>query len=123
MKSYLTTISFCAILLLVVPIFVQAQGVDPCKSKDIICIPNPLQFDDIGSIITALTGLLRTIAISIGTIMIIVGGIQIMTGMMSGEKESKVVKGKKTLTYTIVGVAIVVLVDFIAGFVTELLTG
>jgi len=86
-----------------------------------ITIDNPLKYNKIEDIIPAITGILKAIAISIGAIMIIIGGIQIMTGMMTGEKETKVLQGKKTVTWTVIGVAIVILVDFIVGIVKELL--
>jgi len=112
MKISLSLILFCTIMAVLAPCFVQAE---------IIKIDNPLKYDKIEDIIPAITSVLKGIAISIGVIMIIIGGIQIMTGMMTGEKESKVLKGKKTVTWTVIGVAIVILVDFIVGIVKELL--
>jgi hypothetical protein len=55
--------------------------------------------------------------------MIIWSGIQIMTGMATGEKEAKVLKGKKTLMWTILGLAIIISIDFIVGFIKELIGG
>ncbi len=115
MRNSLILILFCTILLLAVPVFVQAQG-----GERIIIIPNPLQYDSIDEILVAITGLLKIIAIGIGTIMVIWSGIMIMT---AGGSEEKITKGKKTLTWTIIGVAIIVGVDFLVGFVTELLGG
>lgn len=112
-----TLILFCVIFL-VAPIFVQANG--GIVSVD---IPNPLNYETIEEIICALTKLLKTIAFGIALIMVIIGGIQIMTGMTTGEKETKVVRGKKTIMWAVIGYAIVFLVDFIVGFVMELLGG
>jgi len=50
--------------------------------------------------------------------MVIWAGIQIMT---AGGNEEQLKKGKKTMTWTIIGVAVVVLVDFIVGFIKELI--
>jgi len=83
-----------------------------------ITIDNPLRYNKIEDIIPAITGILKAIAISIGTILIIWGGVQVMT---AGGSEEKLAKGKKTITWTVIGVAIVVLVDFIVGIVKELL--
>lgn len=121
MKFLLIPILFCVIILLVAPIFVQANGVDPCESQDLICIDNPLKHDKIEDIIKAITTLLKTIAIPLGTIMVIWGGIQIMVGMSTGEKEKKVLEGKKTITWAVIGVAIIIGVDLIVGLVKELL--
>ncbi len=115
MKNFLILILFCAILLLVVPGFVQADG-----GIRIITIPNPLKYNSLDEILVAVTGLLKVIAIGIGTIMVIWSGIMILT---AGGNEESLKKGKKTITWTIIGVAIVFLVDFIVGFVTELLAG
>lgn len=114
----LILILFCAILSLGMPILVQADG-----GIISVEIPNPLNYNTIQEIICALTKLLKFIAFGVALIMVIVGGIQIMTGMTTGEKETKVVRGKKTIMWAVVGYAIVFLVDFIVGFVMELLGG
>lgn len=107
---------FFAILFLLGPILIWAAG-----GTSFIDIQNPLEQDTIEGIITSITGILKGIAISIGAVMIVWGGIQIMTGYMTGEKEHKVMQGKKTITWTVIGVAIVILVDFIVGIVKEML--
>ncbi len=81
-------------------------------------IPNPLKYDEIEDIISEISNLLVGIAITLGTALVIWGGIQIMT---AGGSEEKLTKGKKTITWTVIGVAIVILVDFIVGFVKEIL--
>ncbi len=104
---------FFAILFLGGPIFVQAQG-----SDSFITIENPFKYEKIEDIIPVITELLKGIALGIGTIMVIWAGIQIMT---AGGNEEQLKKGKKTMTWTIIGVAVVVLVDFIVGFIKELI--
>jgi len=116
----LTLTLFFAILLLVGPISVQANDCDPDK---FICIENPLKYQTIPDIVSAITNFLKTIGLAIGGIMIIWSGIQIMTGMATGEKEAKVLKGKKTLMWTILGLAIIISIDFIVGFIKELIGG
>lgn len=111
---------FFAILLLAGPIFVWANDCDPNR---FICIENPLKYDTIENLIPAITNFLKTIALAIGGIMIIWSGIQIMTGMTTGEKEAKVIRGKKTLMWTIIGIAIIISIDFIVGFIKELIGG
>ena len=107
---------FFAMLVLAGPISVQANGT-LCPTG-IICIENPLKYKTIDDIVKAITGSLKTIAIFIGFLMVIVSGIQIMTAAGS---EEQVKKGKKTLMWTIIGVAIVIGVDFIVGIVKEIL--
>ena len=82
-----------------------------------VVIENPLKYDDIGKIIGAIGGLLKVLAIGIGTIMIIIAGIQYMT---SAGNEERAAKAKKTILYTLIGVAIVVAVDFIIGLIGEI---
>lgn len=88
---------------------------------DVVEIPNPLGPNTtISSIIAKITEALKGIAILVGGIMIIVSGIQYMT---SAGNEEKATKAKKTMLYTVIGVAIVIAVDFIVGFIQELLGG
>lgn len=107
----LLLILFFATLTLAGPIFVQAA---------LITIPDPLGGKDIGDIVTAITGFLKDLAIGVGGIMIIWGGIQIMT---AGGSEEQVTKGKKTLMWTVIGVAIAISVNFLVAVVTELISG
>ena len=107
MKKTLPIITIFSIILVAVPIVVFA-----------IVIENPLKSDSIEEIIKDITGLLKILAISVGTIMIIISGIQYLTSAGNEEKTSK---AKKTMLWTIVGVAIVVAVDFIVGFIGEIL--
>lgn len=113
---------FFAILTLATPILVSAQGEGTCP-EGYVCIDNPLTQSSIAGIICAIIGLLKTIALPIAILIIVWGGIQIMVGTTTGEKESKVIQGKKTITYAVIGYAIIFLVDFIVGFVAEILGG
>lgn len=112
MKKILLFVIIFAIFLIAVPLMVQAE---------VISIPDPLKGKTIPDVLHAITGLLKVIVIPLGAIMIIIGGIQIMVGMSTGEKEKKVSQGKKTLKWAIVGIAIVLAVDFIVGLIKEIL--
>lgn len=107
--SILIFLTFFCLLLIVALAPSSVQGLE---------IKNPLKYDEIEEIIPAITELLKGIAITLGTVLVIWGGIQIMT---AGGNEEKLTKGKKTITWTVIGVAIVILVDFIVGFIKELL--
>lgn len=110
-----------AILILGKPTGVFAEG-QVCPPNT-ICLFNPLKATDINGVICGVMKLLLTVSVPIAIIMIIWGGIQIMTGMTTGEKESKVVQGKKTLMWAVIGFAIVFAVNFLIGFVLEILGG
>lgn len=83
-----------------------------------IKIDNPIQYDKIEDILAAITELLKNIAILVGTIMIIISGIQYIT---SAGNEEKITKAKKNLVYTIIGVAIIFAADLIIDFIREIL--
>jgi amino acid transporter len=107
MKKILSIAAICIIILMAVPLVADALKID-----------NPLKYDNISDIIKAITDLLKVLAIGVGTIMIIISGLQYITSAGSEEKAGK---AKKTILYTIIGVAIVIAVDFIVGFVGEIL--
>lgn len=96
-------------IVLIIALFSIAEAVE---------ITNPLKYNEIKDIIPAITGLLQGIAIPLGTIMIIISGIQYMT---SAGNEEKAGKAKKTMLYTVIGVAIVIAVNFIVGLLQEIL--
>lgn len=110
---------FFAIIFIAGPILVFANSTQ-CP-ENTICIENPLKYEKIEDIIKAITNLLKIIAIPLGGAMIIWGGIQIMIGYSTGEKEKKVMQGKKTIIYAVIGVAIVVGVDILVGLIREFL--
>ncbi len=107
---------FFAMLLLAEPILVQANGTE-CP-PDTICIDNPLEAETITEVINAIIGLLKIIALPLAMIMIIWGGIQVLTAAGS---EDKLSQGKKTITWAVIGLAIVYAVSFIVGIIEELL--
>lgn len=109
---------FFAMLLLAEPILVYANGT-ACPPKT-ICIDNPIKYEKIEDILGAIADFLAFIAIPLGIIIVVWGGIQIMA---AGGSEEKVTKGKKTIMWAVIGVGIVLLVKFIVGFVQEILGG
>jgi len=115
MKKTLLFIMVSVIILVSMPLFVGAQ--DDCPNG-IICIPNPLQYDKIEDIIKAITGFLKILAIPIASAMIIISGIQYLLSAGNVEKSQK---AKKTITYTLIGLAIILAVDFIVGIAQEIL--
>ena len=70
-------------------------------------------------IINSLGGILRTIAVGVGVLLIIIAGIIIMT---SGGNPEKLDKGKKMLKWTLIGFAIVVSASFIVDLIQQILS-
>lgn len=113
--SFLFFALFSAIFILAGPVLVFAQG-----GTNFIEIENPLEADTIEEILCAITNLLKTFGLGIGIVMVIWGGIQILA---AGGSEEKATQGKKTITWAVIGYAIIFAVDFIVGFVIEILGG
>lgn len=109
MKKLSIFILICGIILIA----------NPIANAQIVEIPNPLRWDSIEEVINGIIDFLMIIVIPIGTVMIIVGGLQYM---LSGGSEDKVRKAKSTILYAIIGVAIVLSVKFIVGIIQEILS-
>ena len=107
MNKTLLLIIICGIFLVVVPFVAQA-----------VEIPNPLLCDNAQCLVDKAGAIIRPIAIAIAIVMLIVSGIQYITS--SGDEE-KIRKAKKTMLYTVVGLAIVIAASFLIGVVQEIL--
>jgi hypothetical protein len=77
-------------------------------------LENPLQYDTLQEILSAVAGFLFTISIPIVTIMILIGAFQILT---AAGNEERIRRGKRTITWAVVGFLVVL----IAGGVTQLI--
>ncbi len=95
--------------LLILPSFCGAETVE---------IPNPIKPNNITELINIIAGILQAVAVSVGVVMIIIAGIQYTTSAGDDEKAGK---AKKTIRYTLIGVAIVLASSFIVQLVTEIL--
>ena len=82
-------------------------------------IPNPLKCEDIPCVVDAITSLITSLVTVLGTIMIIIGGIQYIS---SAGSEDKARRAKNTVLYAVIGIAIAISVDFIVGFLREILS-
>lgn len=65
-------------------------------------------------VLKGITGSLKLIAIPIVSIMVIVGAFQILT---AAGKDEQISKGKKTILYAVIGMAIILISDGIAGII------
>ncbi|MDP2934149.1 MAG: TrbC/VirB2 family protein [bacterium] len=102
--------SFLLITILFLPLLVGAQTTP---------IPNPLKCEDIECVVQTIADLIAGLVTVIGTIMIIIGGIQYIT---SAGNEDKAKRAKNTVLYAIIGIAIAVSASFIIGFLREILS-
>lgn len=110
MKKILLFTIICGIFL--IASFVSAKTVD---------LEDPLKGKTIQEIISTITDLIALIGSGIAVIMIIIGGIQIMIGTSTGEKDKKVAKGKKTITWALIGIAIIWSAKFLVDAIEEVL--
>lgn len=90
-------------------VFAQAQT---------ITFENPLSCDDFGCIVSEFISALTMLVIPVLTIMVFIGGFQIL---FSGGDEEKIKTGKKTLQYAVLGYIIILLAAGIDSIITSIL--
>lgn len=83
-----------------------------------IQIPNPLQAKTFEDLIAAINRWLLIIAVPILTLMIIIGAFQIMTGAGNPEK---ITQGRHTITYAIIGYALLLISSGVTFIIKEVL--
>lgn len=93
-----------------------------CPPGNAECLPNPLGpgITSIGDLLDRIIGALLIVSIPIATIMILVGAFQILTA--AGDTE-KFARGKKTILYSVVGLAIILLARVITAVIKSVLGG
>ena len=107
-----TNVLFAKNVFAAAPVTGQTGGIQVSE------LPNPLGVTSIKDLIGRITGLLVIVAIPVATLMIIVGAFQILS---AGGDPKKFETGKKTIIYSIVGIAILFLADLFVTLVKELL--
>jgi len=94
------------LLLAAIPVFVAHGQTRPCPANQ-ICLPNPLgRTDSISELIKEIVDWLAQIGGIIAVGMIIWGAIQMLT---AGGNPEKIEKAKKTIFWTVVGYAIILI--------------
>lgn len=84
-------------------------------------LPNPISgCNDLSCVGQKIIAFLQTIAFVILSIMVLYGGFQMMT---AGGSEEQFTNGRKTLTYAVIGIAVVIIASGVAGIVKSLLGG
>lgn len=81
---------------------------------------NPLNFETIPEVLSRVAGFLFSVAIPIVTIMILYGAFQLLT---AGGSDDRVTKGRKTITWAVIGLVVVLVAGGIATLVESILTG
>jgi len=97
-------------IMLIVPFMINAA--------DTVVIESPIGPTTFGELIGTIANMLQVVAIAIGVVMIIIAGIQYMTSVGNEEKAKK---ARQTITYSLIGVAIVSMAKFIVDLVQEIL--
>ena len=121
MKTLISIGLIALVLVAAGMVTVLAQDEDEFGTEETIPLINPLGTEStIGDIITNILGVLQLIAIPIVAIMVLVGGFQIM---FAGGDPEKFKTGKKTILYTVVGYAIILVASGITFIIQEILSG
>ncbi len=114
-------LAFAAILLAFMPFAVAAQSVAPAQSGQTVKISNPIGTDSIPVLIARVINAFLGIVGSIAFLMFVWGGFN---WLISGGSSEKIEKGKKAMTYAVIGMIIVfssyALVRFVLGAFTTL---
>lgn len=93
----------------------------PLLAKGQVTIPNPLNnINTPQDLIKAISDILVVLAIPLATALIIISGIQYLT---SAGNQARLEKAKKTILYSLVGLAIVLAANFIIDIISEILGG
>ena len=115
----LERLSAIAVLLLPVARVLAVEG-DPGNGgpNQTIEIPDPLGGEGFEAIVQKLIIFLTQISIPIVAIMIIIGGIYLMT---AGGDEGKILKGKDIIKYAVIGFAVVLSANGVIFIIRDIL--
>lgn len=85
-----------------------------------LSINNPLQFGTIPDILNAVSGFLYALALAFVTVMVLLGGFQILT---AAGRPAQIDKGKQTLLWAVIGTVVILIAGGIAGIIKDILGG
>jgi hypothetical protein len=83
-----------------------------------ITLQNPLGTQSLADIVAAILSAFFTLSIPIVSIMVMVGGYYILT---AAGNEENLKKGRQTITYAVIGFAVILLANGVVSLVRELL--
>jgi hypothetical protein len=87
-------------------------------ARDYFPLDNPLNVDTVKGLLDRITSFLIDISAPIVTIMILIGAFKMLT---AGGDENKFKEGKKTITYAVIGMTIVLISKGIALVIKDFL--
>jgi len=108
-KIFNKIILFTLFCFLLMPLFVHGNDIG---------FDNPIEKSDIAEVITGIANWTYTIALIVAPLMIMVGGFYLITA--AGDPE-RVITGKKIITWTIVGIVVVLLATSVKVVIESLL--
>lgn len=102
-----------------------ARSTDPGRSQDPdnageVIIKNPLKFGTIPDILNSVAGFLYALALAVVTVMVLWGGLQILT---AAGNPSQIDKGKQTLLWAVIGTVVILIAGGIADLTADILGG
>lgn len=100
--------------------FMAREALAAGETGGTINIQDPLNGKGFQDVAGAIANFLRTLAIPIVAVMVIWGGFQIMT---AGGDTSKVKQGRETITYAVIGLAVVLGGQLIIDIIKEVVSG
>ncbi|MDP3729736.1 MAG: hypothetical protein Q8R26_03270 [bacterium] len=86
--------------------------------SNVVTIPNPLGVNSIAALIDRIATWLLLIGAPILTLMIIIGAFQIL---IAGGKPENIIKGRHTITYAVVGYALLLLSTGVTSIIKSVL--
>ncbi len=89
-------------------VFAQDANCSDANGQTGICLTNPSGIATFDDLLKKVTDYLYLIAGPILGIMVIVGGLQMLTAQ---DNETKFMKGRKTITYAAIGFAVILVAD------------
>jgi len=110
-KIFNKIILFALFIFLLIPLFAQAQSVE---------FINPIKWDKIEEVIIAIVDWTYKIALVVAPLMIMLGGFYLVTA--AGDP-ARVDTGKKIITWTIVGIIVVLLATSVKVVIESILGG
>lgn len=108
-------ISITSIIVLAGAVLLSFGAVQPVLADE-FQLESPIEHENFGSLIGAITGFLRNIALIIAPIFIIIGAFYFVAA--AGDP-SKVETGKKIIFYTLIGFLIIFLAEALVNLLTE----
>lgn len=79
---------------------------------------NPLRFGKLEELLDAIAGFLFKVSIPLFVVVIIIGAFQLIT---AGGNEERISKGKKTITWAVIGFVVILLAASVAALIQNFL--